>query len=78
MKRFNFWRSLFFSALAVMAFAACSDKDDDNGGGAEASITVDGKGAVALGVTGAAGDQTAEVSVVSSGVWTLAFEQEQA
>ncbi len=78
MKRFNFWRSLFFSALAVMAFAACSDKDDDNGGGAEVSITVDGKGAVALGVTGAAGDQTAEVSVVSSGVWTLAFEQEQA
>ncbi len=77
MKRFYFWRSLFFSALAVMAFAACSDKDDDNGGGAEASITVDGKGAVALGVTNVAGEQTAEVSVVSSGAWTLAFEQQQ-
>lgn len=77
MKRFYFWRSLFFSALAVMAFAACSDKDDDNGGGDEATITVDGKGAVALGVTNAAGVQTAEVSVVSSGAWTLAFEQEQ-
>lgn len=77
MKRFYFWRSLFFSALAVMAFAACSDKDDDNGGGDEASITVNGKDALALGVKAAAGEQTDEVSVVSSGAWTLVFEQEQ-
>lgn len=78
MKRFNFWRSLFFSALAVMAFAACSDNDDDKGGGGagEASVTVNGKEAVALGVTGEAG-AAVEASIVSSGAWTLAFEGEQ-
>lgn len=73
MKRFNFWRSLFFSALAAMAFAACSDNDDDKGGSDEASITVNGKEAVALGVTAEAG-AAVEASVVSSGAWTLAFE----
>lgn len=74
MKRFNFWRSLFVSAMAVMAFAACSDKDDDNGGTGEASITVNGKAAVALGLTAEAGAQSEEVSIVSSGAWTLTFE----
>ncbi len=74
MKRFNFWRSLFFSAMAVMAFAACSDKDDDKGGSGEASITVNGKAQVALGLTAEAGAQSEEVSIVSSGAWTLTFE----
>lgn len=74
MKRFNFWRSLFVSAMAVMAFAACSDKDDDNGGTGEASITVNGKAAVALGLTAEAGAQSEAVSIVSSGAWTLTFE----
>ncbi|MDE6069381.1 MAG: hypothetical protein K2F92_00660 [Alistipes sp.] len=74
MKRFNFWRSLFVSAMAVMAFAACSDKNDDNGGTGEASITVNGKAAVAIGLTAEAGAQSEAVSIVSSGAWTLEFE----
>lgn len=51
MKNFNFWRSLFFAALAVVGFAACSD-DDDNGGNSngEASLTVNGKQSTTIGV----------------------------
>lgn len=75
MKNFNFWRSLFFAALAVVGFAACSD-DDDNGNGGEASLTVNGKQSVAIGVKGEAGE-TEAVEVVSAGPWTLAFEEEQ-
>ncbi len=77
MKNFNFWRSLFFAALAVVGFAACSD-DDDNGGNnnGEASLTVNGKQSTTIGVKAAAGD-TEAVEVVSSNPWTLAFETEQ-
>lgn len=75
MKNFNFWRSLFFAALAVVGFAACSD-DDDNGNGGEASLTVNGKQAVAIGVNGEAGE-TEAVEVVSAGSWTLAFQEDQ-
>lgn len=77
MKNFNFWRSLFFAALAVVGFAACSD-DDDNGGNSngEASLTVNGKQSTTIGVKAAAGD-TEAVEVVSSNPWTLAFETEQ-
>ncbi len=76
MKTFNFWRSLFFSALAVVAFGACSDDDDNKGNGGEASITVNGEKATTLGVKAEAGT-TEDVTVVSSGAWTLAFEAEQ-
>ncbi|MDE6046607.1 MAG: hypothetical protein K2G10_04855, partial [Alistipes sp.] len=76
MKSFNFWRSLFFSALAVVAFGACSDDDDNNNDGGEVSITVNSEKAVTLGVKAEAGT-TEEVTVVSSGAWTLAFEEEQ-
>ncbi|MCM1150517.1 MAG: hypothetical protein NC209_00320 [Alistipes sp.] len=76
MKRFNFWRSLFFSALAVVAFGACSDDDDNNGGDIEASITVNGAKAATLGIKGEGGE-TEAVSVVSSGVWTLTFDADQ-
>lgn len=73
MKTMNFWRTLFFSALAVTAFVGCKDDDDDvnNGGEVRASITVDGKSAVSLGVKNAG--ETKEVKVVSSGDWMLSF-----
>ncbi len=76
MKSFSFWRSLFFAALAVVGFAACSDDNKDDGGDADASITVNDKSAVTIGVKGEAGE-TETVTVVSSGAWTLAFEAEQ-
>lgn len=74
MKSLNFWRSLFFSALAAAAFGACMD--DDEKGDFDASITVDGKKAATVGIV-AAGGETAAVSVVSAGAWTLAFEDDQ-
>lgn len=77
MKSFNFWRSLFFAALAVVGFAACSDDDDNgNGNGGEASLTVNGKQSATIGVKASAGD-TEVVEVVSANPWTLAFETEQ-
>lgn len=76
MKSFSFWRSLFFAALAVVGFAACSDDNKDEGGSADASITVNDKSAVTIGVKAEAGE-TETVTVVSSGAWTLAFEAEQ-
>lgn len=75
MKNFNFWRSLFFAALAVVGFAACSD-DDDNGNGGGDSLTVNGKQSVTIGVKGEAGE-TEAVEVVSPSSWALAFEDEQ-
>lgn len=76
MKSFNFWRSLFFSALAVMSFSACSDDDNSGSGDVDAAITVNGEKAAMLGIKGEGGE-TEAVSVVSSGAWTLAFEEEQ-
>lgn len=76
MKTFSFWRSLFFAALAVVGFAACSDDDNNEGGDANASITVNDKSAVTIGVKAEAGE-TETVTVVSTGAWTLAFEAEQ-
>jgi len=76
MKTMNFWRTLFFSALAVAAFVGCKDDDDDvnNGGGdVRASITVDGKQAVSLGVKNAG--ETKEVKVASSGDWMLSLSE---
>ncbi len=74
MKSLNFWRSLFFSALAAAAFGACSD--DDKGGDVDVSITVNDKEATTIGIA-SAGGETEAVSVVSSGTWTLAFESDQ-
>lgn len=76
MKSFNFWRSLFFSALAVMSFSACSDDDNSGSGDVDAAITVNGEKAAVLGIK-SEGGETEAVSVVSSGAWTLAFEEEQ-
>lgn len=76
MKNLNFWRSLFFAALAVVGFSACSDDDDDNGNSGEASLTVNGGSSAIIGVTGEAGE-TEAVEVVSANSWTLAFEEPQ-
>ncbi|MDE6374525.1 MAG: hypothetical protein K2L09_02085 [Alistipes sp.] len=76
MKSFNFWRSLFFSALAVMSFSACSDDDNSGSGDVDAAITVNGEKAAMLGIKGEGGE-TEAVSVVSAGAWTLAFEEDQ-
>lgn len=39
MKKVNFWKTLFLSALAVTAFTGCSNDDSENDGGMP-SITV--------------------------------------
>ena len=41
MKVVNFWKTLFCSVLAITAFTACSD-DDDNGYSGMPEITVNG------------------------------------
>lgn len=74
MKNLNFWRSLFFSALAVAAFGACSD--DDEKGDFDAVIKVDDKKETTVGIA-AAGGETQAVTVTSAGPWTLAFESDQ-
>ncbi len=74
MKTFNFWRSLFFSALAVAAFGACSD--DDEASDFDAVIKVDGKKETTVGIA-AAGGQTEAVAVTSAGAWTLEFDADQ-
>lgn len=74
MKTSNFWRSLFFSALAVAAFGACSDDDDT--GDFDAVIKVDDKKETTIGVA-AAGGETQAVAVTSAGAWTLAFDADQ-
>ena len=70
----NFWRTLFFSALAVAAFTGCKDDDDDVNGGNDgiATITVDGKKDVSAAVKDEG--ETVSVKVVSTGDWTLAFD----
>lgn len=74
MKSLNFWRSLFFSALAAAAFGACSD--DDEKGDFDADIKVNNKKTETIGVV-AAGGETEAVTVTSAGPWTLAFETDQ-
>ncbi len=74
MKAVNLWKTLFCAALAVTAFSACSDDDKDDNGGMP-SITVDGKASTTLAVK-LDGGTTEAVEVVSSGNWTLTFEEE--
>lgn len=74
MKAVNFWKTLFCAALAVTAFTACSD-DDDNGYSGMPEITVNGGESVTLAgkLEGGKIDQTVEV--VSKGDWTLKFDK---
>lgn len=74
MKRLNFWRTLFFSMMAVTAFVACSS-DDSEDSGVEPSITVNGKEAVTVAHDLSAGT-TEAVEVVSAGKWTLVSKTE--
>lgn len=71
MKRVNFWKTLFLSALAVTAITGCSKDDSDDGGGLP-SITVNG-GSTAVLAVDLAGGTTEAVEVVSSGDWTVTF-----
>ena len=75
MKRVNFWKTLFFTALAAGAFAGCSN-DDSDGGASEPSITVDGKENAVGAVKFEGGNLT--FSVTSSNDWTLALSDASA
>ena len=72
MKAVNFWKTLFCAALAVTAFTACSD-DDDNGYSGTPEISVNGAATVSVVRDLTAGETSPVVSVVSKGDWTLAF-----
>ena len=75
MKRVNFWKTLFFTALAASVFAGCSN-DDSDGGASEPSITVDGKENAVGAVKFEGGSLT--FSVTSSNDWTLALSDASA
>ena len=76
MKFTNFWRTLFVSMMAVSAFVACSDNDDDDYSGIP-EVTVNGtsEATVYRDLTEGA---TEAVSIVSNAPWTLKFEAESA
>lgn len=73
MKTFNFWRTLVCTVMAVAAFTACSDDDDEKGFSGEPSITVNGASSTAV-ATDLNGGDTQAVEVVSTGPWTLTFK----
>lgn len=73
MKTFNFWRTLVCTVMAVAAFTACSDDDDEKGFSGEPSITVNGASSAAV-ATDLDGGDTQAVEVVSAGPWTLSFD----
>lgn len=75
MKRVNFWKTLFLSALALTGFTGCSDDDSENGGGMP-SITVNGESTATGAVDLTGGTLTFEV--VSSSDWTLAYDDTSA
>lgn len=74
MKVVNFWKTLFCAALAVTAFSACSDDDEEGGYSGMPEITVNGgeSATVAGKLEGGKLEQTVEV--VSKGDWTLTFK----
>ncbi len=74
MKTLNFWRTLFLSMLAVTAFVACTDDDEEEFTGIP-EITVNGAADASVAHDLSEG-YTDVVKVVSSGPWTLAFENE--
>lgn len=73
MKTLNFWRTLFLSMLAVTA-VACTDNDEEEFTGIP-EITVNGAADASVAHDLSEG-YTDVVKVVSSGPWTLAFENE--
>ena len=74
MKVVNFWKTLFCAALAVTAFSACSDDDEEGGYSGMPEITVNGGESVTVAgkLEGSKLEQTVEV--VSKGDWTLTFK----
>lgn len=74
MKRVNFWKTLFLSALTVAAFTGCSNDDSDDDGGIP-SITVNGAQSTSVAV-GLDGGTTEAVTIESSGDWTLTIAGE--
>ncbi len=71
MKRVNFWKTLFLSALTVAAFTGCSNDDSDDDGGIP-SITVNGGDTASVAV-GLNGGTTDAVTIESSGDWVVTF-----
>lgn len=74
MKTLNFWRTLFLSALAMTAFAACSNDDEPGGETGVPEITVNGKDAVSIAAGLAGADPTEAITVVSTGEWIIEAE----
>lgn len=76
MKAVNFWKTLFCAALAITAFTACKDDDDDNGNQGMPEITVNGGSSVTVARDLTAGETSPAVTVVSKGTWHLSYKNE--
>lgn len=74
MKVVNFWKTLFCAALAVTAFSACSDDDEEGGYSGMPEITVNGGESVTVAGKLEGGKLGQTVEVVSKGDWTLTFK----
>ena len=74
MKVVNFWKTLFCAALAVTAFSACSDEDEEGGYSGMPEITVNGGESVTVAGKLEGGKLEQTVEVVSKGDWTLTFK----
>lgn len=74
MKVVNFWKTLFCAALAVTAFSACSDNDEEGGYSGMPEITVNGGESVTVAGKLEGGKLEQTVEVVSKGDWTLTFK----
>lgn len=74
MKVVNFWKTLFCAALAVTAFSACSDDDEEGGYSGMPEITVNGGESVTVAGKLEGGKLEQTVEVVSKGDWTLTFK----
>lgn len=70
----NFWKTLFCAALAVTAFSACSDDDEEGGYSGMPEITVNGGESVTVAGKLEGGKLEQTVEVVSKGDWTLTFK----
>ena len=74
MKVVNFWKTLFCAALAVTAFSACSDDDEEGGYSGMPEITVNGGESVTVAGKLEGGKLEQTVEVVSKGDWILTFK----